>query len=317
MKRLADRARLLIYSAGWSAVHAMPERMAYALFRSLADLAWLRRSRPTRRLERNLARVVPDATADELRALSRAGLRSYMRYWCDAFRIDGWTQQRLSERVRTRRLDRITEPLQEGRGVIVALPHMANWDHAGAWACMNLGQVASVAERLKPEELFERFLAYRERLGMKIWPVGGQDVNVMTELAAHVQRGGLVCLPAERDLSRRGITVTFFGEQTRMPAGPAMLALRTGATLVPMTLSYEGREPDHGIVLTFHDPIEIPAERTSSPGRIATMTQQVASAFEVGISQHPEDWHMTQRLFLSDLDTSGRRGRPSDELVAP
>lgn len=312
MSAVAEYAQLWAYQAGWSAVRALPEGPAYALFRQIADAAWRRRGPAARGLERNLARVVPDAGPDELRHLVRQGLRSYMRYWCDAFRIGEWSHTRITERVRADRPELISEPLAQGQGVVVALPHMANWDHAGAWACLTLGQVTSVAERLKPEPLFERFLSYRERLGMRILPLTGGEVDIMGELAARLRAGGLVCLPAERDLSQRGVPVRFFGETTRMPAGPAMLALRTGAVLLPVTMHYEGREPDHELVITFADPVEVPAERAN---RVATMTQRVARAFEAGISQHPEDWHMTQRLFLSDLDADDPRR--TDRLTTP
>lgn len=297
MTSFSDRRRLLLYGIGWSAVRALPERAAYGVFRLIADIAWRRRGAATCGLERNLARVVPGAGPQELRQLSRAGLRSYMRYWCDAFRIGDWDEERVVSRVRTEHEQRLREPLSRGQGVVVALPHMANWDHAGAWAALTGMPVASIAERLQPEALFERFLAYRRRIGITIWPLTGED-NVMGKLADYLRGGGLVCLPAERDLSQRGVPVTFFGEETRMPAGPAMLALRTGSVLLPTTIHYEGREPNHGIVLHLHEPVEVPAERAN---RIATMTQHVAEAFEVGIGQHPEDWHMTQRLFLSDL----------------
>lgn len=316
MTSFADRRRLFMYTVGWAAVRAMPERPAYALFRAIADFSWRRRGPSARGLERNLARALgKDADPEDLRRLTRAGMRSYLRYWCDAFRVGDWdVQSRLVGRVRTVHEERLREPLSQGRGVVIALPHMGNWDHAGGWASNTGAAVASVAERLQPEALYDKFLAYREQLGMTIWPLTGGDVNIMAKLAEHLDGGGLVCLPADRDLSQRGIEVTLFGEQTRMPAGPAMLALRTGSVLLPMTLSYEGREPNHGIVLTFHEPVEPTEERAH---RIATMTQRVADAFEVGIRQHPEDWHMVQRLFLTDLAKDDPR-RPSDEkLVSP
>jgi lauroyl/myristoyl acyltransferase len=297
------RRQLWMYSAGWSAVRNMPETAAYATFRSIADLSWRRRSPSVRRLERNLARVGP-WTPDQLAELTRAGARSYMRYWCDAFRMSEWSHERIIDRVRTVNEERLREPLAAGRGVVVALPHMANWDWAGAWACLTGAPLATVAERLRPEKLFRRFLTYREALGMTVYPLTGGDDDIMAKLAGHLRSGGLVCLPAERDLSRRGVPVTLFGEPTRMPAGSAMLAMRTGADLVPATLAYEGDEPDHGLVVTFHEPVEVPA----TPGdRLAVMTQQIADVFQAGIAAHPQDWHMTQRLFLADLDADDPR----------
>ncbi|TDE08594.1 phosphatidylinositol mannoside acyltransferase [Jiangella asiatica] len=305
MSTFSEQRQLWLYSSGWTAVQNMPERTAYRTFKAIADLSWRRRSPSVQRLELNLARV-GKFDPDELRELTRLGARSYMRYWCDAFRMSEWSHERIIQRVRTVNEDRFRAALDAGRGVVVALPHMGNWDWAGAWACLTGAPLATVAERLRPEKLYERFVTYREALGMTVHPLGGDAV--MGELADHLRRGGLVCLPAERDLSRRGIPVTLFGEPTRMPAGSAMLAMRTGAALIPATLAYEGREPNHGLVVTFHEQIGVPEERGD---RLATMTQRIADAFESGIARNPEDWHMTQRMFLADLDANDpRRAQP-------
>lgn len=307
MSAFSEQRQLWLYSTGWSAVQNMPERAAYASFRRIADVAWRRRSKPARRLETNLARV-KEWEPDELREATREGLRSYMRYWCDAFRMSEWRHERIIDGVRTVNEERLREPLAAGRGVVVPLPHMGNWDWAGAWACLTGAPLATVAERLKPERLFERFVTYREALGMTVLPLTGGEGDIMGRLTDHLRGGGLVCLPAERDLSKRGVPVTLFGEETRMPAGSAMLAMRTGADLVPVTLSYEGREPGHRLVVDFHERIEMPEQRGN---RLAVVTQRIADAFEVGIRAHPEDWHMTQRLYLSDLRPDDpRRAEP-------
>ncbi|WP_203416901.1 phosphatidylinositol mannoside acyltransferase [Jiangella ureilytica] len=303
MSAFSDQRQLWLYSTGWKAVQHMPEKAAYRSFRTIADFFWRRRSPSVRRLELNYARV-GKWSPDELRELTRLGARSYMRYWCDAFRMSEWSHERILDRVRVVDEYRLRDALAAGRGVVVPLPHMGNWDWAGAWACLTGAPLATVAERLRPEKLYERFVTYREALGMTVHPLGGD--GVMGALAGHLDRGGLVCLPAERDLSRRGVPVTLFGEPTRMPAGSAMLALRTGAALIPATLAYEGQEPDHRLVIRFHEPVEPPEERGE---RLAIMTQSIADAFEVGIRANPEDWHMTQRLFLADLDANDPRRR--------
>src|SRR5699024_10689368 len=139
-----------------------------------------------------------------------------------------------------------------------------------------------------------------------VWPLTNSTIEPVQALADHLRGGGLVCLPAERDLSQRGVTVAFFGEETRMPAGPAVLHLRTGAPIVPVTLAYVGTEPHHRREVRFHPPISI--EGTSA-GRIQAITQQMAAAFEIGISDYPQDWHMMQRLFLADLDPNHPRAQ--------
>jgi lauroyl/myristoyl acyltransferase len=311
-ENLGGRLTLWGYTGGWSAVRHLPEGIAYATFRSFADLAWRRRGPSVRRLEANLARAIGSTDHAIVREASRHGMRSYLRYWCDAFRIPDWTKDRVVSRVQVVGEDNMRAPLAEGRGVVAALPHMANWDHGGAWACLTGAPVSTVAERLRPEQLFERFLAYREGLGMEILPLTGGTSDPFTTLAARLREPRLVPLLADRDLSRRGIDVRLFGETARMPAGPAALALRTGAALVPTSLWYEGTEPDHRIVIRFHDEVALP-DHLRGAARVAWMTQAVADEFGPAIASHPHDWHMLQHLFLGDLNSSaGRIGMTSE-----
>lgn len=306
-----DRAKVIGFGAAWSAVRHLPAGAGYGLFRAVADITWRRRGPSVRRLEANLRRAVGDISEPALRELSRDGVRSYFRYWCDSFRIQDWSRDEIISRVRTEHDGRLRAALEQGNGAVIALPHMGNWDLAGAWACLEVSPLATVAERLKPEELFEKFVAFRESLGMKVLPLSGGDVDVVGALGDYLRGGGLVCLPADRDLSGRGVPVTLFGAATRMPAGPAMLAVRTGAALMPATIWYEGTEPNHNIVIHFEEPIVPP----DGPNKIAALTQQVADAFAVKIAEHPADWHMMQRLFLSDLrpDDPRRTSTPAPE----
>jgi lauroyl/myristoyl acyltransferase len=297
---LTDRLTLLGYTGGWSAVRHLPDRAAYAIFRSAADLAWRRRGPSVRRLEANLARAIGTTDPTVVRELARAGMRSYLRYWCDAFRLPDWTTDRIVSRVHVVGEENMRAPLAAGQGVIVALPHMANYDHAGAWACLTGAPVTTVVERLKPEGLFERFLAFREGLGMEILPLSGGQNDVFTTLAARLREPRLVPLLADRDLSRRGIEVRLLGQTTRMPVGPAALAVRTGAALLPTSLWYEGTEPEHRLVIRFHAPVK-PPDTARSADRIAALTQALADKLGNAIAAHPQDWHMLQPLFLADL----------------
>ena len=303
---ITERFTLLGYTAGWSAVRHLPDRAAYATFRTIADRVWRRRGPSVRRLEANLARALDTEDEATVREASRAGMRSYLRYWCDAFRQPDWDTDRIVSRIRVEGEDNMRAPLAAGRGVVAALPHMANWDHAGAWACVTGAPVTTVAERLKPEKLYERFLAFREGLGMEILPLTGGAGDVFTTLAARLREPRLVPLLADRDLSRRGIDVTLFGDAARMPAGPAALALRTGAALVPVSLWYEGNDPDHRLVVRFHDEVPPPTGARGSE-RIARFTQDLADELGKGIAAHPHDWHMMQPLFLADLPVGDRR----------
>ncbi|MEU8892103.1 phosphatidylinositol mannoside acyltransferase [Streptomyces sp. NPDC048442] len=285
-----------LYGLGWGGVKKLPEPVAAALGRTVADRAWKRRGKSVLRLESNLARVVPDASAQRLAALSKAGMRSYMRYWMESFRLPAWSPERIAADVDIQDSYRITEALDSGRGVVLALPHMANWDLAGAWVTTFLGHpFTTVAERLKPETLYDRFVAYRESLGMEVVPhTGGSAFGT---LARRLRAGRLVCLVADRDLSASGIEVKFFGESARMPAGPAILAQQTGALLLPVTLWYDGPKMMRGRI---HPPVDVPETGTRND-KTSEMTQALADAFATGIAEHPEDWHMLQRLWLADL----------------
>ncbi|GAB2905988.1 phosphatidylinositol mannoside acyltransferase [Streptomyces mayteni] len=313
--RLIDAA----FGLGWTAVKRLPEPVAMALGRRVADTAWRRRGAGVRQLEANLARVVPDADPERLRELSRAGMRSYLRYWTESFRLPAWSRDRIRDSFELADTYRATDTLAEGRGVVLALPHMANWDLAGAWLVTALDlPFATVAERLKPERLFDRFVAYREKLGMEVVPhTGGASFGT---LARRLRGGGIVCLVADRDLSTSGIEVSFFGETARMPAGPALLAQQTGALLLPVSLWYDETTVIKGRI---HPHIPVPETGTRAQ-RTAVMTQALADAFAAGIAAHPQDWHMLQRLWLSDLggtaDTAGTEppaARPVEAREGP
>lgn len=292
-ERLTDA----LYGFGWSAVKTLPEPVAVRLGRTVADLAWKRRGKGVRRLESNYARVLPDASPDRLGELSRAGMRSYLRYWMESFRLPAWSEERIRNGFDPKDVHHLTDGLAAGRGVVLALPHMANWDLAGAWVTTALGTpFTTVAERLKPETLYDRFVAYREGLGMEVLPHSGG--SAFGTLARRLRDGGLVCLVADRDLSASGVRVGFFGEPARMPAGPALLAQQTGALLLPVTLWYDDSPVMQGRV---HPPIEVPETGTRAE-KTSVMTQALADAYASGIAEHPEDWHMLQRLWLADLD---------------
>ncbi|WP_330268160.1 phosphatidylinositol mannoside acyltransferase [Streptomyces griseorubiginosus] len=297
-----DRLTDSLYGLGWGVVKKLPEPVAVRLGRSIADLAWKQRGKGVLRLESNYARVVPDASPERLAELSRAGMRSYLRYWMESFRLPAWSKDRIKAGFDPKGLHHLTDGLAAGKGVILALPHMANWDLAGAWVTTKLETpFTTVAERLKPETLYDRFVAYREGLGMEVLPHSGG--TAFGTLARRLRDGGLVCLVAERDLSSSGVEVRFFGEATRIPAGPALLAQQTGALLLPVTLWYDDSPVMQGRV---HPPVEVPESGTRAE-KTSVMAQALADAFATGIADHPEDWHMLQRLWLKDLGP-----RPSD-----
>jgi KDO2-lipid IV(A) lauroyltransferase len=279
----------LAYFTGWRIVRWLPEKSAYKFFDYVADRASAKNGKNFRRLECNLKRVSPALSSDELRELARSGMRSYLRYWCDTFRSPDWDTQRIQSTVTVNDVELLLEPVRNKRGVVVALPHAGNWDHAGSFFCSQGIPLVTVVERLKPEKLFRKFLEYRQAIGMEALPLDGR---VMGTLASRLREGKLVALVADRDLSRSGIDVKFFDGVARMPAGPALLAIRTGADLVTAYVSYT----DNGIHIDFQK-ILIPNGNSESE-RVSKTVQLCADNFATGISQNPEDWHMLQRIWV-------------------
>lgn len=300
MSGLTDRLASAGYALGWSAVCRVPEPWAKSAFRAVANIAWRRQGPQVQVLEGNLSRVLgPDADGAQLRALSRQALQSYAQYWLEVFRLPVTPTQRLmDDTIFSGQLENALDLLAAGRGVIFALPHMGNWDAAGAWViAKGAGSFTTVVERLKPESLFDQFVAFREGLGFEVLPASGSAVSVFGTLATRLREGKLVCLVADRDVTGTGTEVEFFGEKARMMGGSAALAERTGAALFPAALWYE----DDRWVIHVYDEIPVPPDGDRK-GKVAAMTQQLASSFEAGIREHPADWHMLQRVFVADLD---------------
>ena len=288
------------YGAGWKVVRALPDGVAHGLFRFGADRAAARDGEGTRQLRRNLARVVPRAGSAELDALVRDALRSYARYWCEAFRLPSMDPATLHDQVdpHITGQENLNAALAEGNGVVVALPHSGNFDVVGVWAVRHYGGLTTVAERLRPESLFQRFVAYRESLGFEILPLTGGARLPSVVLAERLRANKIVCLLADRDLTRTGAPVTFFGEPTRMPAGPAKLAATTGAALLPLGCW----NTDGGWEFRIHPPV-----RVAGPDGVVAATQAVADVFAGDIAAHPADWHMMQKLWLADLPEKSRQ----------
>jgi KDO2-lipid IV(A) lauroyltransferase len=290
-----DRLIEIGYAAGWRLVRALPLPAARALFTAAADRAFKAGGPGTQRLRRNLRQVVgPEMPEADLDALVRAGLRSYARYWMEAFRLPSQTREQFLSGFRVVQEEELHKVMADGKGMILALPHTGNWDAAAAWLVSKGHKLVVVAERLKPEGVFEQFVAYREKLGMEVIPLTGAQRAPLDVLAEKTQQGYAVALLADRDLSRRGIEVEFFGGRTRMPAGPALLALRTGAPLYAVDIYYT----DDQAVASIRRVEMPPPDAGALDVRVRIVTQQLADAFADGIAAHPQDWHMLQKLWL-------------------
>ena len=278
-----------IYFAGWRIVRWLPEKTAYKIAYSVADFITRKNGKSVKRLRTNLQRTQPQITTLDLELLTFQAMRSYMRYWCDTFRFPDWSKQRVQQTVTVENEHLLMDAIAAKTGVIVSLPHAGNWDHAGAYFCAKGVNLVTVAERLKPEKLFLKFLEYRQDMGMEVLPLDGR---VLGTLAQRLRQGALVALVADRDLSRSGIDVNFFGAPSRMPAGPALLALKTDAPLITAFVSYT----DTGINIVFKN-VSLPTSGTQEE-KVAQIVQMTASQFEDGIRKNPEDWHMLQRIWI-------------------
>ncbi|QRY86846.1 phosphatidylinositol mannoside acyltransferase [Tsukamurella tyrosinosolvens] len=293
----------LAYRTGWAVTKRMPESAAKFLIDDVGGRIGARGDNT--QLRKNLARVLgttPDAVPQ---SLIEESSRSYARYWRESFRLPSMDLVELGARLdQYVDVPSLHEAMDAGTGAVLALPHSGNWDMAGVWLVQKYGRFATVAERLKPESLFRRFVEYRESLGFEIFPLSGGEQPPMQALGQRLREGRPICLLGERDLARHGVPVTFFGESTRMPAGPAKLAIDTGAPLLPVHCWFEG----DAWGFKAEDPIDV-------SGGIESATQKLAHAFERNIAQHPADWHMLQPLWEADWSQARRDrilGDPAD-----
>lgn len=294
MKVLGDWITYILYSALWRLVRLLPENRAYSFFNFLAIRSYEKDGRRIKRLRENYRKARPTLPDSEIEILVKAGIKNSMRYWCDTFRISDWSERRVIESVTTENEDLLISGAKSGRGVIVALPHAGNWDHAGYYFTTKGIEVNTVAEHLNPERLFRKFLAHRERMGIRVLDLAD---SVTEELATKLSDGKLVALVADRDLSKSGISVKFFGASARMPAGPALLAYRTAADLIVAFVSYRAK----GIHIKFSGPIEI-RRNEKERDEVERVTQVLAEKFEADINEDLVSWHMLQRIFVTDSE---------------
>ncbi|GEL97113.1 phosphatidylinositol mannoside acyltransferase [Cellulomonas terrae] len=297
------------YATAWKVAGKLPGPVLRALCDAAADVTWLRRGGGVQQLEKNLARVRPELDARGVRRLGRLGMRSYMRYFGEAFALASMTPDRVDARVRVVGLENVRVHTDKDQAIVLALGHTGNWDLAGAWCSREIAPVTTVAERLEPEALFQEFVAFRASIGITIHALTG-DGDVFRKLVRAARDGaGILPLLADRDLTSKGLEVDLFGHRARVAAGPAALAITTGAPLVTTVISYErlrgaqrrAAGSPWGIVIQFNRAIELP-EDVPRADRVRAMTQAWVDEFAAGVRQRPQDWHMLQKVFVEDLD---------------
>lgn len=312
---IRETVTVMGFRLGWSAVRALPEPAAYALFDRIADVAVMRGGKGVQRLRRNYARVRPELSRYELADLVHDGMRSYMRYYCEAFRLPTLGSAAIDRAVRATGTEPVTELCRAGGTGIVFVGHLGNFDMAAAWSASHIAPVTTVAERLEPEAVYREFVDFRNSINMDIIPLTGGEDPFAGLLRTARQPGRLIALASDRDLTRNGVEVDLLGHRARMAKGPAVLSLLTGAPLRAAAIHYE--KPPRGEGLGgFRTVIDMgPALSPRADGTTAEkaqdLTQQCADHIAGTIREHTSSWHMLQKVFVDDLD-DGRLSSTAD-----
>lgn len=282
----------LLYLFAWKLIALLPEKSAYKLADYVSDRIYKKNGKGIKRLRGNYGRVMPEYSSQKLEELTKLGMRSYLRYWFDTFRLSKWSKNRIISTTQVIRENLLRDPIQSKQGCIVALPHAGNWDHAAAYFCSTGITLTAVVEKLKPEAIFKKFLAYRQSIGIEAISHKEKTIPILTE---RLQAGKLIALVADRDMSRNGIEVNFFGKTSKMPSGPAILAIKTGAPLITAYVRYT----PGGIEIIFDETLK-PTNSGSEEEQIKIITQSMADNFAKRIKENPVDWHMLQRIWVDE-----------------
>lgn len=252
---------------------------------------------------RHQRRAAPDGGLDDraLDAAVRGVFESYARYWAELFRLPGESPDSIEEHFSIEGFEHIERAIDAGRGVVCALPHLGGWEWAGPWISARGQTLLAVVEPLDPPELFEWFVKQRAALGMEVVALGDDTAHVLLRA---LRDNRIVVLVSDRDLNGDGVEIDFFGERTTLPAGPAMLTLRSGAPLIPLAVYFRPHGGHHAVVRP-----PIPNERAGRLREdIARITQSLAHEFEDLIRAAPEQWHLLQPNWPSDrADLGGTR----------
>ncbi len=292
------------YRAGAFVSRTLPWPMADALATGLSRAAAGVSKERRMMVARHLQRVQPQLQGRALRRAVDATFASYARYWVESFRLPRLSPAEVDAGITVEDFHHITDALAAGTGVVLVLPHLGGWEWAGFWLTTVM-QIPTtvVVEAVEPPALFEFFASFRRELGMNIVPLGPSSG---TEILRALANNHVVCLLADRDITGDGIELEMFGERTSIPAGPAMVALRTGAPLVTAAVYFEG---EHG-----HRAVVQPPLPTQREGRlredVARVTVEMAARLEDLIRRAPDQWHLQQPNWSSDYDLLEAIGKP-------
>ena len=288
------------YVAFSALARAIPEGVAYTLAQVAGSLA-ARRSKKRSIVEKNLSRLTGEPPQSrKVQKLVVAAYRSYARYWLETFRLVREGRDFFLARFQSTGEEHIDEVLARGKGCIIVVGHLGNWDAAGAWVGARGNRLVTVAEVLKPRRMFDFFVDHRARLGMTIYPA---QAGVTERLVQAVNDGAVVAILGDRDLKGKGPVVTFCGEETTFPVGPAAVAMRTGVPIIVAGVyGVELAGGKRGWLGDISAPIELPD--ANDPDALQSLTQQVATALETAIKRRPEEWHVFQPFWTADRKRS-------------
>ena len=291
---------------GFQAASVVVGRLPAPLLGPLARVAGTGASIPdaTRRfiVARNLRRIDPTLHGLALRRAVNATFESYAAYWLEAFRLPSLTPAELDAGMTYEGYEHLERSLHRGKGTIIVLPHLGCWEWTGFWITRVVGvPLTAVVERLEPPELFDWFVDFRTKLGFNVVPLGP---DAGREVLAALKRNDLVTLLCDRDIDGSGVEVEFFGERTTLPAGPATLALRSGADLIPAAMYQRPGGVHHGLIRP-----PLPVERRGKLREDVTrITQDIARVLEDLIRAEPTQWHLMQPNWPSDHAALARAG---------
>jgi KDO2-lipid IV(A) lauroyltransferase len=317
--RATDTVSVLGFKLGWRTLRALPERAAYGLFDRVADIAYRRDGKGVQRLRSNYARARPELSPPELDRLVHAGMRSYMRYYCEAFRLPSLSRADIQRAVVAEGAEEPQALAAQGKPIVVFVGHLGNFDLAAAWSATNIAPVTTVAERLKPEEVYQEFVAFRRSIDMDIIPLTGGEDPFGALVRATRDDGRLVALASDRDLTQNGVEVDLLGHRARMAKGPAVLSLLTGAPLYAASIHYEPVARGEGLgghrtVVQFSERLTPRVDGTTAD-RAQDLIQQCADHLAPTIRQHTSSWHMLQKVFVDDLDGRQDGARGADDTA--
>lgn len=288
--KLAERISLIGFKSAWWAGANLPKSFLVTLFVGLAKIGVAKKVQSFKQLQFNIAQVLAQPIESEsVSKISRKSFLNYARYWAEMFSLISVSNEDLHDYIDLEGIEILDAALARGKGVLVIAPHSGNWDLAGAAIAHRHGSLTTVAERLKPEELFQLFVKSRRPRGIEILPHRGGEVSAFDSLLKRLREGGFVALATDRDMSRSGVEVEFFGNLAKVPSGPARLFQESGCTVLAVKVFFRGKKT----VIDFQPSLSL-------TGDVKKDTQIMATELERVIKANPDNWFMLQQVFIGD-----------------